>query len=109
MSATAPEPVQGPTTPAGPEVGQPMATLAEPHPELYSYEAAVNGDYPAAIHEAGGGCAPCEASAAFYARLDAENDARWVRAERAAEAGDSWEAFEAELARQAPGEPEAGL
>jgi hypothetical protein len=85
------------------ELGQcATPTLYEPHPELYSYEAAVDGDYPAVIHEAGEGCAPCGASAAFYTRLNAENDARWVQAERAADAGDSWEAFEAELARQAP-------
>ena len=72
----------------------------EPHPELYSYEAAVNGDYPAVIHEPEEGCTPCDVSSDFYARLDAENDARWVRAERAAHAGDG-EALEADPARQA--------
>lgn len=54
-------------------------TPCEPHPERYSYEAAVNGDYPAVIHEAGEGCTPCDVSAEFYARLDAEDDAHWVR------------------------------
>lgn len=51
----------------------------EPHPELYSYEAAVNGEYAAVIHEPGEGCTSCDVSSDFYARLDAENDARWVR------------------------------
>ena len=37
-------------------------TLAEPRPEMYSFEAAENGDYPAIVHDAG--CKPCEASAA---------------------------------------------
>ena len=72
----------------------------EPHPGLYSYEAAVNGDYPAVIHEPGERCTPCDVSSDFYAPLDAENDARWVRAESAAHAGD-WEALEADRARQA--------
>ena len=36
-------------------------TLAEPHPELYSFEAAENGEYPAIVHDEG--CKPCEASA----------------------------------------------
>ena len=53
-------------------------TPCEPHPELYSYEAAVNGDYPAVIHEPGE-CAPCDVFSDFYARQDAEDDARWVR------------------------------
>ena len=39
-------------------------TLAEPHPELYSFEAAENGEYPAAIHDTG--CKPCDASAAAW-------------------------------------------
>jgi hypothetical protein len=39
-------------------------TLAEPHPERYSYQAAVNGDYPALCDDPG--CGPCQASAAAW-------------------------------------------
>ena len=66
-------------TPDSPSHPSLTPTLHEPHPELYSYEAAVNGEYPAVIHEAGEGCKPCDVSAEFYARLDTEDDARWVR------------------------------
>ena len=45
-------------------------TLHEPHPEKYSHEATVKGDYPAVIHEAGQ-CAACDASATYLARLNA--------------------------------------
>ena len=38
----------------------PRPTFAEPHPERYSYEAAVNGDYPALCGDAD--CGPCKAS-----------------------------------------------
>ena len=55
-------------------------TPLEPHPERYSFEAAVNGEYPAVIHEPGE-CKACDISAAVIARLDAENDAHWVRQE----------------------------
>jgi len=70
-------------------------TLAEPHPELYSFAVAENGEYPAVIHEAEEGCKPCDVSAEFYARLYAENDARWKAEQKALEAQRS--------------EPEAGL
>ncbi len=40
------------------------AALAEPHPELYSFEAAGNGEYPALCNDES--CEPCEASAAGW-------------------------------------------
>ena len=39
-------------------------TLAEPHPERYSYTDAVNGDYPALCGDPD--CGPCKASAAAW-------------------------------------------
>ncbi len=69
------------------------STLAEPHPELYSYEAAVNGDYPAIVHDAG--CKPCDASAAAWEAAEIELDERWKAEQNAAEAQQN--------------EPEAGL
>jgi len=39
-------------------------TLAEPHPETYSFEAAENGEYPALCNDES--CKPCEASAAEW-------------------------------------------
>ena len=68
-------------------------TLAEPHPELYSYEAAENGDYPAIVHDEG--CKPCEASAAAWEADDRALDERWKAEQKALEAQRS--------------EPEAGL
>ena len=59
-------------------------TLAEPHPERYSYEAAVNGEYPDLCDAAD--CQPCQASAAAWAQEEAALDAawRWEKLERAA-------------------------
>ena len=62
------------------------STLNEPHPELYSYQAAVDGDYPAVIHERGE-CGPCDVSAEFIERQEAENDAYWIRDQADLEAG----------------------
>ena len=42
-----------------------LPALAEPHPERYSYEAAVNGEYPALCDDPD--CQPCEASEAAWA------------------------------------------
>ena len=42
----------------------PEPALAEPHPELYSFEAAENGEYPALCNDES--CKPCEASAAAW-------------------------------------------
>ncbi len=39
-------------------------TLAEPHPERYSYEDAVSGDYPALCGNPE--CGPCQASEAAW-------------------------------------------
>ena len=44
-------------------------TLAEPHPELYSFEAAENGEYPALCNDES--CKPCEASAAEWQKPEA--------------------------------------
>ena len=73
-----------------------LPTLAEPHPERYSYEAAVNGEYPALCDDPD--CKPCEASEAAWRQEEAALDAAWRREEleRAA-------AAEAEA-----NEPEAG-
>lgn len=46
------------------------AGWAEPHPEQYSYEAAVNGDYPAIVHDSG--CEPCDLTRQYWAEADAE-------------------------------------
>jgi len=47
---------------AGEVRGASQATLAEPHPERYSFEAAVNGEYPALCDDPD--CKPCEAAEA---------------------------------------------
>ena len=59
-------------------------TTAEPHSALYSYDAAVNGDYPAVIHEPGEGCQPCDVSAASYGQCDRDTHAAWRQHERQA-------------------------
>ena len=73
-----------------------LATLAEPHPERYSYEAALNGEYPALCDDPD--CKPCQAPEAAWRQDEAALDAAWRRdeLERAA-------AAEAEAT-----EPEAG-
>ena len=74
-----------------------LATLAEPHPERYSFEAAVNGEYPALCDDPD--CQPCEASAAARRQEEAALDAAWRR-EELERAG---------AARAEANEPEAGL
>jgi hypothetical protein len=67
-------------------------TLAEPHPERFSVEAAENGEYPALCDEQN--CKPCE-----------ESEAAWA-AEREAVAAD--EAQESALMESRWAEMEAG-
>lgn len=67
-------------------------TLAEPHPELYSWEAAENGEYPALCNDPE--CEPCAASEAAWA---AEREA--VAAEEAQQSAlmeSRWAEYEAE-------------
>jgi hypothetical protein len=59
-------------------------TLAEPHPERYSHEAAANGDYAALCGKLG--CKSCEASEAAWAAEDAARDAAWKEGEASREA-----------------------
>ena len=47
-----------------------LATLAEPHPERYSFDAAENGEYPALCHDPG--CKPCEESEAAWRQEELE-------------------------------------
>lgn len=44
-------------------------TLAEPHPERYSYEMAVHGEYPSLCDDPD--CGPCEASEAAWRKEEA--------------------------------------
>ena len=56
-----------------------LPALAEPHPERYSFEAAVNGEYPALCDDPD--CKPCEASEAAWRQEEAALDAAWRREE----------------------------
>ena len=56
-----------------------VPALAEPHPERYSCEAAVNGEYPDLCDAPD--CRPCQASAAAWAQEEAALDAAWRREE----------------------------
>ena len=53
------------------------AGWAEPHPELYSYQAAINGDYPAIVHDSG--CEPCDLARQDEAEAEAEQAEREAR------------------------------
>lgn len=59
----------------------PQPTLAEPHPERYSLEAAENGDYPALCDDPT--CKPCQASEKAWAAEDQAADTAWLAAESA--------------------------
>ena len=74
-----------------------LPALAEPHPERYSYEAAVNGEYPALCDDPD--CQPCEAPEAAWAQEEAALDAAWRQDEL-----DRADAAQAEA-----NEPQAGL
>ena len=58
-----------------------LPTLAEPHPERYSYEAAENGEYPALCDDPD--CQPCRG---VGSRLALRKRPRWMRRG----AGKSW-------------------
>ena len=74
-----------------------LPALAEPHPERYSIEAAVNGEYPALCDAPD--CQPCEASEAAWRQDEAALDAAWRREEL------EWAA----AAQAGANEPEASL
>ena len=56
-----------------------LPALAEPHPERYSIEAAVNGEYPALCDDPD--CLPCQVSEAAWRQEEAALDAAWRREE----------------------------